>query len=533
VLLRRHRRHEIAISVILVPLLLAGSARAGKSPYDWALIRLDYAREEKLEELRRFCDRIHALARKAARDEMVIGLFEILRQKSQVQEDLPPAINQQVEAITAKFQRYYLENYLAFYDILFIDPAGSVVHTIRNRHILGRHVSEIEHGPNTLWQCLRERPTEERFVDFHFYEPSSEPAAFFVEPVFKDGTLIGWIALQCAINKANNILAWTQDLGLTGETFLVNRDGFMLTESSFEGSSTILKKKLDDRNIQAKFAQRNGHRTVIDYRGQEALSSFEAVEFLGTEWLVVAKIDKSEVVTDHFARNRRYYADRLVDYLNKHPVGPLQEADPTPPGTTLRVDMDEFLRAADGERLHTFGVSTCTALLVSHPGKFAYLAHISPKDRIYGQHETNLLGRMIRRVETFDVYPYERQQVLFTFVAPHYEGLLPAIDLLVEEGFLLSQVRVLCNPDARCATVDYGYAEDELLVRWSLRHAVSAREGSHSTRDTCNIGSIIQEFIEQEEEIHHATGGHHVASGEACPARVSGGTGGSGWHTNR
>ena len=182
----------------------------------------------------------------------------------------------------------------------------------------------------------------------------------------------------------NSLFAGAEQLGETGETFLVNHQGYMLTESSFEGDSTILEKKLSNENIQAKFREKQGHRTVSDYRGFTVLTSFEVVEFMGTQWLVVAKVDEAQITTEHFMQHRKYYAEKVIHHLASLPVGRGKERFPTTDQKIFRVDMDEFVKANHGELLETLGVSTCTAVIATYPGKFGYLAHISPLDRVYG-----------------------------------------------------------------------------------------------------------------------------------------------------
>ncbi len=495
-------RHGRRVALVMAAALLVSSTgvRADKSVYDWAFIRLDYARKEKAQQLRTFCDRIHALARQARQDEFVVALFDIIRRHSdpEIQGLIPEDVAAKVAKLQADFNRYYFEKYLVFYDVLFVDMQGKIFYSIRKESDLGHGLFEDNTRQDSLSLCLRQKPTTEVFVDFHYYEPSSEAAAFIVEPMSKDGVQIGWVVLQCAINKANTLLAWTEDLGQTGETFLVNQEGFMLTESNFEGASTILRKRLDDRNIHAKFAEKKGHRIVTDYRGCVALSSFEVVEFLGTRWLIVAKIDRDEVVTQHYAQHRRYYADKLLVYLKESPPVPLREGPPVAAQAVIRVDMDEFLRAGQKQCLHTFGVSTCTALLVAYPGRFAYLAHISPRDKVYGQADTNLLGQMLKRVETFDIYHVERHRLVFVVVAPNLNGLLGIVDKLIEEGFLLSQIRMFYNPQAKSAEVCYDYAKDDLSVGWQLQDpSVEAR--FQLMEDARNVGTIIHHVIQADE----------------------------------
>ena len=481
-------------------LVLGPPAWAEKSPYDWAFVRLDYARQEKVAQLRSFCDRLHALAQQAACDPFVLACFDINLQYAQATANgpVPGALVERVAELRDGFNAYYIQNYFAFYDILFVDVQGRVFYTIRKESDLNANLKRPGPAYSTLAQCLKDAPRAEAFVDFHHYRPSAKPAAFFVEPVQKDGVAAGWIVLQCAVNKVNTLLAWTDDLGQTGETFLVNQDGYMLTESNFEGASTILKKRLDDRNVQAKFAERQGHRTVTDYRGCTALTSFEVVDFLGAQWLVVAKVDVDEIVTEHYLQHRRYYADKLLAHLKAAPVAPPRDVTPPAVRETLRVDMDEFLKADDGQRLHTFGVSTCTGVLAAYPGRFAYLAHVSPKDKIYGANDTNLLGPMVKRIKGFDIHRYERRRVTFVVVATHLNTVLAIIDKLVEEGFFLSHIRVMYNSRAESATISYDYEPDALHVTWRPMAGADARH-VHLTPDAVNVGEIVRNIMKAED----------------------------------
>ncbi|MCF8039577.1 MAG: cache domain-containing protein [Desulfohalobiaceae bacterium] len=486
---------------VLSSLLLSicSTAEASKGVYDWAYVRLDYAREEKADQLRRFWKKTHSLARKAAQDASVLGCFAINQRYAAMKHKgaVPEAVSGKVEAFRKEFNAYYIKNYFSFYDLLFVNKQGQVFYTIRKESDLNKNLMHGDAAESPLGQCLRKKPRQEVFVDFHHYGPSAKPAAFFVEPMHKDGKFLGWLVLQCAVNKVNTLFAWEDDLGQTGETFLVNREGFMLTESNFIGDSTILDKHLDDRNIQAKFADEKGHRVVTDYRGRIALSSFEVVHFLGTNWLAAAKMDKAEIITQHYTRHRRYYADKLLEHLRGASPAPLQEVlDPQASG--LRVDMDEFLKASNGESLQTIGISTCTGLLATYPGRFAYLAHISPRDKIYGGEQTNLLGQMLKQVKSFDIRPCEKRGIVFVTVAPHLQSLLTIIDKLIQEGFLLSQVRVMFHPQAKSSAMLYDYIQQDLEVVWRLRDQ-PGNQGFQCMECAFSVGEIIEEEIKEEE----------------------------------
>jgi len=489
-------RFALVGTVLLAVSVTSATVKADKSPYEWASVRLDYARKEKVEQLKRFCDRVHGLALNASQDEVLAQFFSVNQKSFHLIQagDSSDELVRKTDEFRKAFNEYYIENWLAFYDILFIDKQGFVFYTIRRDSNFEKNLFEGELSDTPLAECLRTAPQEEAFVDFHYCSVSGEPAAFFVEPIHLDGKHLGWIALQCAVNKVNSLFAGTDKLGETGETFLVNHEGYMLTESNFQGNSTILRKKLSSDNIQAKFREREGHRIVTDYRGFTALTSFAVVEFLGTQWLVVAKVDESQITTEHYRQHRDYYGERILAHLADRPDHGRTISEAAQNHRIIRVDMDEFVKADDGELLKTLGVSTCTAVIATYPGKFGYLAHVSPMDRIYGMEGTNLLGHIVKKIKTYDVYKYERRRVRFVIIATHFDSLANAINKLVDEGFLLSQIRVLHHSEAACANVTYNYSDDCIRVEWVTDHA--SRNGCiYRGDDAHNLEAVVRDSM--------------------------------------
>jgi len=493
------RRSWLLLALVTVLSLSTTTVRADRGLHEWAFIRLDYARQEKVQQLRRLCEQVHELATRAREDELMLKFFDVnLKCFALAQEGTPPEeLTKKTAEFRKTFNEYYVRNWLAFYDILFIDKQGLVFYSIRKEQDFEQNMFEGDLSRTPLAQCLRKNPQEETFVDFHYYAISDEPGAFFVEPIRKDGEHVGWIVLQFAINKINSLFAGAEQLGETGEALVVNREGYMLTESNFEGNSTILKKKLSNENIEAKFRERQGHRTVTDYRGFTALTSFEVIDFMGTQWLVVVKVDEAQVTTEHFMQHRNYYNEHIVQYLTHAPTGKSEDTClPTDRKTIRRVDMDEFVKADHNELLQTLGVSTCTAIIATYPGKFGYLAHISPVDRIYAGETTNVLGHITKKIKTYDIYKFERRRVRFVIVATHLDSLISIIDKLTEEGFLLAQISVMYHPQAECANVIYDYSKDYLSVAW-LPDQPSANKVVQHASDLHNIGTVVKQCIDE------------------------------------
>ena len=503
--------------IVVTMLACASTALADKSPYEWAFVRLDYARQEKVRQFKHFCDQVHQAAGRAAQDPALLGFFDVNRRYEDLKQQghrPPEELVGQIEDLRREFTDHYIRNYLCFYDILMVDPNGNIFYTVRKESDFQHSLLEKEWTDTPLARLLEAGPQEEAFLDFHYYAASDEPAAFFVEPLHKDGRLIGWLVLQYAINKVNSLFAGVEKLGATGETILVNRHGYMLTESNFQGESTILTMRLDDQNIQPKFAQGHGHRMVVDYRGHGALTSFEVIDFLKTQWLIVAKVDEDEIVTEHFQQHQQYYTDRLLRVLTATEAQHTSEKPALADDRkVIKVDMDEFVRASHNESLHTVGVSTCTAVIATYPGKFGYLAHISPNDKVYGGDATNILAHVIKKIKTYDIYKYERDRVRFVIVARHGDSLSRIVNKLVAEGFLLSQLSVLHGPSGHYANVTYDYVSDRISVEWVANQASNERTVQYGG-NAQNLGRIVKRLITE------ADGMPQVGSGLAGRSRL-------------
>lgn len=248
--------------------------------------------------------------------------------------------------------------------------------------------------------------------------------------------------------------------------------------------------------IDMKFREKRGNKVVTDYRGCTALTSFEVFDFLGTQWLVVVKVDETQIVTEHFKQHRRYYMEVITERLASLPAAGIEEAGGKPGKDHIRVDMDEFRRAGHGESLLTLGVSTCTAVIASCPGKFAYMAHVGPYDKVYGGDATNLIGHIITKIKMYDIYKYERHGVRFIIVANHFDSLGRIVDKLVDEGFQLSQINVLYHPGAKSASrVRYDYPSDRTSVEWVLAETNGARIKQRGS-DAHNLGAIVKERLD-------------------------------------
>lgn len=480
---------------------LAGVVLHANTPYDWALLELEYRRAERVQALEQHTSQIRKLAEQAQKDELlqqVFSVFSDLAHISQQSPDDPPQeLVEQINLLEQNFQQHYLANYYRFYNVLFFDLNADVFYSARHSFFPSDLRKYYANAPdsNLLKNALKQNPREQTFVDYQYHEPSGEPAAFIIVPIFEGEALQGWIALQCAINKLNALFSSTQERGKTFESFLVNREGYMLTDSFFTGDSSILKQHLSEHNIGPKFTEGTGFRTVVDYRNKVALTAFEVVKFMDTQWLVVCKQDKAEVETMHYKKHEDYYNEQLQQTLSAY----------QPPPTTLkpqayqtqvqRVDMDEFLKVSSEEPIGTWGISTCAGILAICPGQVTYLAHVSTKDKILGGTETDLLGQMLHKMKTFDLYPYQNTDVGFTIVTREPTDALAIAHQIIERGYQWSQINFFIHPPEHVAALYYLPSENILEIQLRASDAGAHYTQAYRPEHCIQAGAVLEAAI--------------------------------------
>lgn len=464
----------------------------GESIKEETYQRLDKIRQDKKHQLYQYLQKIKKNASAISTDELMLEFFHIKKKYYRLKKSTPPpeTLKSLIEELKKGVRGRYLHHYLSFYDILFIDRNGDIFHTIRRQGDYHQNIFEGELKKTSLARQLTENPGE-TFVDYEYYAVSAEPSAFFVEPVFKKDHLEGWFVLQCAINKINNMFTEEKGLGVTGEVFLVNRQQYMLTESRLSKEPSVLNRHLSRENIDAKFRERSGHKIVTDYRGFRALTSFEVCHTGAGEWLLIAKIDEAEVVTEQYWKQKKALTHVMFQDLHQQTFESCNSMRIE--NRVVSVDMDEFRKVENEEMICTYGVSTCTAVIVTFPGKFAYMGHISNLDVVYGGAATDLMGHMLKRIKTFDIYEYERRKLVVSVISNHRESISNIVDKLLTHGLLLSQIKFI-HADSEYANVLHDYLNNQTLVEWRLGGDNNGRVNQCAV-DVPTLGEVVKPLI--------------------------------------
>ena len=145
----------------------------------------------------------------------------------------------------------------------------------------------------------------------------------------------------------------------------------------------------------------------------------------------------------------------------------------------IKVDINEYSKAFPGQVLETYGVNTCTAVIISKPGEFGYLVHLSPLDDIYHNsvltrfflrdRKTSVLDSLLKRIGYWNIYPSETGDLQIIIAATHDNSVKTVIDELIDNGINLDQIKFFFNPKKDYVNVLFDVEHHQVLLEWVVR----------------------------------------------------------------
>ncbi|MEA3427658.1 MAG: cache domain-containing protein [Thermodesulfobacteriota bacterium] len=180
-----------------------------------------------------------------------------------------------------------------FYEIFVLDAKGKVV-VSSDRIRIGR-----DRSTDSYFLKAKSSPY---IKDVYFSQTTGEKSMAVSAPVrdSKTKAFLGVVVGRISMKTLNEITGARTGLGKTGELYLINRDGYMITLSCFR-KNTFLILNVDNENTRncledfRKFGEApHLHKAFIysDYRGVKVLGIHDHIPEM--QWGVIAKIDKSE-----------------------------------------------------------------------------------------------------------------------------------------------------------------------------------------------------------------------------------------------
>jgi len=186
-------------------------------------------------------------------------------------------------------------------DLLLVDLSGNIVYTV---------AKEPEFGTNLLSGPYRETgasaafrralaahpPWEQVFVDMAQYDPTNAPAAFMGQAIHDDtGRIVGSLIFQLNNPRFREVANHIQDLGETGEVYLVGPDATRRSQTRF--SEGVINEKLTNEGAVRSAAGFTATTITRNYKGVEVIASYAPLNLMGVHWGIVSNIDLAEALT--------------------------------------------------------------------------------------------------------------------------------------------------------------------------------------------------------------------------------------------
>jgi methyl-accepting chemotaxis protein len=196
----------------------------------------------------------------------------------------------------------FLEDWLTnrdFSSLTQLNQDGEVVYSTDKNIARG---STVQEGTSE-WEAMQKGMLETRFIDYRsssFYKAKN--TAYFSTPLFSADQPPSLLLFRLQDHALDSIMKDTAGLGETGETYMVGMDGMFRSNSRHFDEPTVANPSflVDTESIVYALAGEDGEATVVNYRGDNVLSAYTAINIYGTTWVLMVEIDQSEAVVPKF-----------------------------------------------------------------------------------------------------------------------------------------------------------------------------------------------------------------------------------------
>lgn len=227
--------------------------------------------------------------------------------------------------------RYYLQEF-GYYDIFIADiTTGNIVYSVFKELDFGTSLRTGPYAKTGIGRAFdlaanASKQDQVFFTPFNNYLPSYNALAGFVSsPVYVNGKAVAVLIFQMPMDHLNSLLTHQQEwrekgFGDSGETYLVNDRGTLLTQSRFflEDRANYLRiigdrypqqideiesrgtsigiQPVDSIAAQKALKGESGFETIFDYRNVEVFSAYSPVMIGKQTMAVMAEIDVDEAL---------------------------------------------------------------------------------------------------------------------------------------------------------------------------------------------------------------------------------------------
>ncbi|MEI2302120.1 methyl-accepting chemotaxis protein [Ensifer sp. MJa1] len=183
-------------------------------------------------------------------------------------------------------------------DVLLANLSGDVVYSLNKKGDFAVNLKDGTWKDTGLGRIFKETAegtdkSKLAFASYEAYAPlGGSAAAFIATPLESIDGKIGTLILEMPDARIGEIIGNRTGLGETGETILINGDGFFLSESPATSDSDVLKARVSlDAQPEANAIASS---RLDDFRGEEAQIAATGLDAFGTRWSVAAVMTSRE-----------------------------------------------------------------------------------------------------------------------------------------------------------------------------------------------------------------------------------------------
>ncbi|KQX16278.1 hypothetical protein ASD01_06905 [Ensifer sp. Root423] len=182
-------------------------------------------------------------------------------------------------------------------DVLLANLSGDVVYALNKKGDFGVSLKDVAWKDTGLGRVFRETAegtdkSKLAFASYEAYAPlGGSPAAFVAIPLESIDGKIGTLILEMPDGRIGEIVGNRTGLGETGETILLDSNGFFLADSAATPGNDMLKARIvveqpaEDGIVSSRLA---------DFRDEEAQMAATNLDAFGTRWTIAAVMTSRE-----------------------------------------------------------------------------------------------------------------------------------------------------------------------------------------------------------------------------------------------
>ncbi len=182
-------------------------------------------------------------------------------------------------------------------DVLLANLSGNVVYSLNKKGNFGVNLKEATWKGTGLGRVFRETAegtdkSRLAFASYETYGPlAGSAAAFIAIPLESIDGKIGTLILEMPDARIGEIVGNRTGLGETGETILLDGNGFFLADSAATAGNDMLKARIvADQPAEGGIVSSR----LADFRGEEAQLAATSLDAFGTRWTMAAVMTSRE-----------------------------------------------------------------------------------------------------------------------------------------------------------------------------------------------------------------------------------------------